>query len=130
MIYKEFYDNYIIESDKKEFFEMNKLKYHSVYSNALDICSTFNKDDLNDLVKSWKADDESDDFISGPIFSMKLIDLLKNLHSDVLKGIYFSETITTLDQLFVVFYYESAFRDYLIAHKYITNVKLPNAVML
>jgi hypothetical protein len=130
MIYKEFYDNYIIESEKKEFFEMNKLKYNSVYSNALDICSAFNKDDLNDLSYSWKEDDDSDDFISGPIFSMKLFDLLKNLDYDVLKGIYFSETITNLDQLFVVFYYESAFRDFLISHKYIKNVKLPNAIML
>jgi hypothetical protein len=130
MIYKEFYDNYIIESEKKDFFEMNKLKYNSVYSNALDICLTFNKDDLIDLVKSWKEDEDSDDFISGPIFSMKLFDLLKNLDSDILKGIYFSETITNLDQLFVVFYYESAFRDYLIAHKYIKNVKLPNTITL
>lgn len=130
MIYKEFYDNYIINSEKKEFFEMNKLKYNSVYSNALDICSAFNKDDLIELAKSWKEDEESDDFISGPIFSLKLFDLLKNLHSDVLKGIYFSETITTLDELFVFFYYESAFRDYLISHEYVKNVKLPNVVML
>ena len=130
MIYKEFYDNYIINSEKKAFFEMNKLKYNSVYSNALDICSAFNKADLNDLAKAWKEDEESDDFVSGPNFSFKLFDLLKNLHSDILKGIYFSNTITTLDELFVVFYYESAFRDYLISHKYVKNVKLPNAIML